>query len=144
MVDTKKEELGCLEFFFTPPNTSGKAWEDFLPLSKQKRGVARHYNDSWGVLEGAVTTPWVDLQGLVHEGLCVIHRAQRKLHPNRRGPSKENIENKLPSILTRFFNNTSRFQLELTSWKLWALIRNHTAPNQLKGCDFLFTLLDNN
>jgi hypothetical protein len=41
------------------------------------------------------------LQGLVYKGLRVIHRGQRKVHPNWHGPSKENIKNKLPSILTR-------------------------------------------
>jgi hypothetical protein len=37
-VDTEKEVLGCLESLgVTPLNISGKAWEDFLPLSKQTR-----------------------------------------------------------------------------------------------------------
>ncbi len=46
----EKEELGSYQFFFTPTDTSGKAREDFLPLSK--KGVARHYNYSRGVLAG--------------------------------------------------------------------------------------------
>ncbi len=33
-VDTEKEELGRLGIFFTHPNTSDKAWEEILPLSK--------------------------------------------------------------------------------------------------------------
>jgi hypothetical protein len=39
-------------------------------------------NDSKGVQEWAGTTPWVYIQGLVHKGLRVIHRAQRigRLH----------------------------------------------------------------
>ncbi len=65
-----------------------------------------------------VTAPWVDLQGLVHEGLCVIHRAQRKARPNWRGPTEENIKNKLHSMLIRLSLNTFRFRLEFTSYPM--------------------------
>jgi hypothetical protein len=41
----RNEELGCLEFF-TPPHTFGKACEDFLSLSKQKRQLVGWVNNN--------------------------------------------------------------------------------------------------
>jgi hypothetical protein len=61
---------------------SGKAGEDFLPLSKQKWGVGKVNNNSLRVQEGVATTPWVYLQGIVWEGLHVIHQAQEKVVQN--------------------------------------------------------------
>jgi hypothetical protein len=92
VVDTKKEKLGCLGFFPHPSQTSGKAWKDVLPLSKQKKGVAGFTITPEEFKKGAVTTPWIYLKGLVRLGICIIHRAQQKVRPNRHDPSKENIK----------------------------------------------------
>jgi hypothetical protein len=72
-VDTIKEEFGCLECFFSLPHTSGKAWKNFLPPSKPKKGVGIRNNNSFGVQEGAVMTSGEYFQRGIFRGLCVGH-----------------------------------------------------------------------
>ncbi len=93
---TQKKSSWAAESFFHPFQHMWKGLRILLPLSKQKSELT-------GVLEGAVTTPWVDLQGLVYKGLRVRLRVQRNLHPNQPGLREENITILLPSILTRFY-----------------------------------------
>ncbi len=56
MVDTVKEEFGCLECFFSNPKKIWQGLKDFLHLSKPKKEVGRRNNNFFGVQEGVVTT----------------------------------------------------------------------------------------
>jgi hypothetical protein len=91
-VDTEKEELGCLGFFPHPSQNIRQGLRDFLPLSKQKMGVASFTITPEEFKKGVVTTRWVYLKGLVCQGICIIHREQQKVRPNGHDPSKENIK----------------------------------------------------
>ncbi len=112
----KKRNWAAWGFFLTPPKTSGKAWEDVLPLSKQKNGVAGFTITPEEFKKGAVTTPWIYLKRLVRQGICIIHRAQQKVRPNRHDPSKENI--KMNSFLSWsvFCEKYFPVAVELTSY----------------------------
>jgi hypothetical protein len=81
-----KRGVWLLGVFFSPPHTCGKAWKDFLPLSKPNRGVGRMNNNSFVEQEGAVTTSGECLQRGVCQGLCDGHKVQQKVHPSRLGP----------------------------------------------------------
>jgi hypothetical protein len=52
-VDTVKDEFGCLQCFFLTLSThlAGKALQDVLPVSTQKKGVGVGNNKSLGVQE---------------------------------------------------------------------------------------------
>ncbi len=83
---TQKKNSWAAESFFHSSQHMWKGLRILLPLSKQKSELT-------GVLEGAVTTPWVDLQGLVYEGLRVRHRLQRNLHLNQPGRKRKKHKN---------------------------------------------------
>ncbi len=95
---TLKEEFDCLECLFSTLHTYGKAWKDFSPLSKPKKGVSRRNNNSFGVQEVAVTSSGEYLQRGVHQDLHVVHKVQQKVRPNRLGLSQEKIKKEFPSI----------------------------------------------
>jgi hypothetical protein len=83
---------GCLECFFSLSSHIWQGLKDFLPLSKPKTGVRRRNNNSFGIQEGAVTTSGEYLERGVYQGLCVVHKAQRKVCLNQLCPGKEIIK----------------------------------------------------
>ncbi len=77
-MDTVKEEFACFESFFSPPHTSHKAWWDFLPPSKLKKGVGRRNNNSFGVQEEAVMTSGEYIQRRVCQAFVLSKKRSEK------------------------------------------------------------------
>jgi hypothetical protein len=92
-----------LECFFSLPHRSVKTEKTFYLCPSQKKGVGRRNNNSFGVRDGTVMTSGEYLQTGVRQGLPVIHKSQRKVHPNQLGPSEEKIKKEFPSISLRFY-----------------------------------------
>jgi hypothetical protein len=113
-----REEFGCLNCLFPLFTHLARPEKIFLPLFKPKKGVGRRNNNSFGVQEGTVTDLWGVPPKRSRYGLCVGHKAQRKLHPNLLGSGKKKKFNKnsllSPTVFVLKKKNTFPFQLELT------------------------------
>jgi hypothetical protein len=72
-VDTEKEELGYLQFFFTLPTQLARPEKTYYLCPSKKRKLPGFIIPLEHFKSGQP-----DLQGLVHEGLRLIHKEQMK------------------------------------------------------------------
>jgi hypothetical protein len=76
VVETVKEEFGCLECFSPLPTHLTRPERTFY---QPRTGVGSRNNNSFGVKEGAVMASGEYLQRGVRQGLRVVHKAQQKV-----------------------------------------------------------------